>query len=61
MKIISGDRPGWSWDEEKLKHLSHETLWLLAKDVARGAWWPGVGEGDTSKCHELHSFPLIWG
>lgn len=41
--VISGDCPGLSRAEDKLEHLSHETLRLLAKDVAQG------GLGDTSK------------
>lgn len=39
MKIISGDCPGLSWDEDKLKRLSHEMLCPPTKDVVRGSLW----------------------
>lgn len=45
------------WAGDKLKHLSPETCWPLAKDEARGAW----GWGSLQKCHELHPFPSDWG
>lgn len=35
MKMISDGCPGLCRAEDKLKHLGHETLWLLAKDVTR--------------------------
>lgn len=37
MKMISSDYTGLSCAEDKLETLLyHETLWTLAKDVARG-------------------------
>lgn len=55
MKMILSDYTGLSCTEDKLETLlCHETLWTLAKDVARGGLgqgcvWGGRGGGE-SKC-----------
>lgn len=43
METISGDGPGLSWDEHKLKHFSPETLWPLQRMWPEEAWWLGAG------------------